>query len=228
MSINVYWACLEDEWMRAIEPQPVWEKIQKTPLAINSGLRFCPAVKDYMKNVYSLHSIYDYNFSIQDDKVVTNMYDQTFFDRHMNIRSVSEKLFSLNQWFIFFTDADSLKLEVTNAYLEDNNVTERCNIIPGAIDIGKIFRNIDFAFYLKDKFNEFKIEEGEIYYYLKFHTNEKINFIQYRHNKVLTEYLSDISNRRNYTKIKPLQTYYDMFKTKKLILKEIKNNLISN
>ena len=226
MSINVYWACIEDEWMRAEEPKPIWEKIQKSSLSVNSGLRFCPVVKDYMKNTYSISSLYDYEFSVVGEKVSSEMYDQEFFDRHVKIRSISEKLFSFNQWFIFFTDKDSLNLEITSAYFEDNNVTERCIVVPGILDIGKLFREIDFAFALKKKFNKFKIDEGEIFYYLKFHTNEKINFIQFRHSEGLVKHLSDVHKRNKYSKLKPLQFYYDVFNTKKLILKEIKNNLI--
>jgi hypothetical protein len=112
--------------------------------------------------------------------------------------------------------------------MEDNNITKKCICIPGTLDIGKWFRTTDFAFFLKKEYDSFDIKEGEIYQYIKFHTNEKIIFKQFKINTKLREYLRDINNAKNSRILKPrhLNEYYEMFKNKKQIIKEIKSNLI--
>jgi hypothetical protein len=144
------------------------------------------------------------------------------------VRSQEHRLFSFRQSFIFFTDEPSLKISLMSPFLKDNSITNDCTVIPGVFDCGQWFRNIDFAFFLKSHTNKFTIKEKQIFYYLKFHTNEKINFIQYRHgNEILAQYLKDVHNSgKNTPKAKSLLQRYKMFKNKKNILKEIRNNLV--
>jgi hypothetical protein len=112
-------------------------------------------------------------------------------------------------------------------YFEENNITDRCIVIPGELDLGKYFRNTDLAFYLKKDQDEFCIEEGEIYCYMKFHTNKKINFIQYRQTDKLNQLLIDTINaKQNKKKVFSMETFYSMFRTKKIILEEIKKNIL--
>lgn len=228
MSINVYWACIEKEWLRAETPTSVLSKLKDKRYLTDTGVIQCPAFTDTLKNIFCLRSIYDYTFEVAQDNVTSNNYDQLFFDQHVNIRSLHNKLFSFEQHFVFFTDAPSLKLTGNfQPFLELNDINERCIVIPGTFDIGKWFRNIEFAFYLKEPYSQFKISEGDIYTYLKFHTDEKINFIQYRHTEKLANILRENINVRNNTShLKNLSVYYKMFKTKKIILKEIKENIL--
>lgn len=226
MSINVYWSCIEKEWLRAKKPTPILSKIDKN--LINTGITKCPAFRNNLDNTFGLHSLYDYTFELEEGKIKSNSFDQEFFDDHLLIRSIPEKVFSFQQYYIFFTDQDSLKITGNLfPFLEDNNITDRCKVFSGEFDIGKWFRNLEFAFQLKRNYDSFKIEENEIYSYIKFHTQEKINFIQYRHSPMLKEFLSDVTNTKFYSnKFKDLQDYYRMFKTKKLILKEIQKNVL--
>jgi hypothetical protein len=227
MSINVYWACLNEEWMRAPGPQPVLSTFLKNNHLLETGVALCPSFKDYFKNTYSLHSIYDYNFKIENDNVFSDKYDQPFFDKHVNIRSLSEKTFSFNLWNIFITDQSSLKMTLLPPFLEDNNITKNCINFPGTYDIGKWFRNLDFAFKLKNEKNEFVIKNNEIYSYIQFHTKEKINFIQYRHDEEIGSYLIDTMNSRGYKKFATsLTEYYDIFKIKSNLIKKIKLNTL--
>ena len=232
--INVYWTCIEKEWLRAEVPEPLStsfyrdRKYDKDYPDVN--MHFCPATNEHFKNMFTLKSLYSYKFKIIDNNVVSNDYDQDFFARHVNIKSVEKKLFSFNQSFIFFTEDESLPATLSiPPYLEDNNITERCIIMPGELDIGKWFRNIDMSFYLKNKYDEFVIEEGEIFSYIKFHTDKKINFIPFRQTPKLNELLFDqINSKSNKKKIFSIDKFYSIFNTKKLIIKEIKDNLLEN
>ena len=100
-------------------------------------------------------------------------------------------------------------------------------IIPGGFNIGKYFRNLEFAFILKNDFNEFIVNDEDVLYYLKFYTKEKINFKQFKFNENLKQMVKDVrmanfgSNKKSNINI-----FYDKFKGKKYILNEIKQNLI--
>lgn len=228
MSIKVYWACLEDEWLRASAPESVFSNFVKNNFFENTGVHQCPAFVNSLKNTFALRSIYNYNFTVKDNSITSSFYDQNFFDEHVLIRSLSEKTFSFNQFYTFFTDEDSL-LTTGNLqpYLEKNHVNERCMVFPGTYDIGKWFRNIEFSFHLKPQYNHFTINEGDIYTYLKFHTEEKIDFVQYRHSTALVSYLREnIASKEYTTKSRNLFSYYKMLKTKKMILKEIRKNIL--
>lgn len=231
--VKVYWTCIEKEWLRAEPPQPVstlfYQDRKYTSDHPDVNMHFCPAFNDHLKNMFGIKSLYSYKFRIDPDgNVLSNDFDQDFFARHVNIKSVNKKLFSFNQSFIFFTDEDTLPTTLSiPPYLEDNNITERCMVMPGELDIAKWFRNIDMAFYLKKNYNEFIIEEGEIFSYIKFHTNKKIKFVPFRQTPKLNALLFDqIDSKINKKKIFSIDKFYKIFKTKKLILKEIKDNLV--
>jgi hypothetical protein len=231
MATIVYWSCIEKEWLRAKEPQPIYSEFIKNQKDQATGIKLCPAIKDYTKNTFSLKSIYDYCFETNENinGAFSNLYDQNFFDEHVVVRSDLDKLFTFNQYFIFFTEEKSLQMSTgLFPYLEDNNITKRCILVPGQMDIGKWFRTIEFVFYLKSKYKEFKISENEIYQYIKFNTEDKIIFKQFTTNEKIEKYLKDSTSSKNYRKKqnRPITNYYDMLKHKKHIIKEIKKNLI--
>lgn len=230
--INVYWACIENEWIRAQAPIPVSsifyndKKYDKQYPDVN--MHHCPAFNNHLSNMFALRSLYSYKFNVDSSNITSPDYDQEFFSRHVNIKSIEKRLFSFNQSFIFFTDAKSLPVTLSlPPYLENNNISARCMVLPGELDIGKWFRNTDMAFYLKEPYSEFCIEEGEVFAYMKFHTSEKINFIQYRQTDKLNSMLLDtIRSKNNKKKVFSMEKFYSLFNTKKIILKEIKENIL--
>jgi hypothetical protein len=233
MAITIYWTCLEEEWMRVKAPESVYKNFVKDSKNQKNNIIFCPATKDYMKNIFSIKSLYDYNFIINpeedDNAAFSDLYNQKFFDDHVLVRSKKDKLFSFSQRISFFTEEKSLLMSAgISPFLEDNNITKRCIVIPGTFDIGKWFRQIEFAFYLKEYFNEFKIEENEIFQYIKFNTEEKIIFKQFKVNSKLQDFFNDIDGARKSRKsnLRLLSEYYSMMKNKKIIIKEIKNSLV--
>jgi hypothetical protein len=226
MTIKVYYSCLENERFRFKSPEPVIKNFIKSKNFFETGIEKCPAFKDSIKNTFSLQSIYDYSFDVYENRVESKMYDESFFDRHVEIRSLKEKTFSFNQWITFFTEENSLEL-TTNIFpfLEENNITKNCIMPPGKYDIGKWFRNIEFVFKLKEESNTFTINEDEVYQYIKFETNEKIELIPYFHDEEIEFLLKHIMKTKNYTdKKRNLQSYYEFYKIKKILTKKIKNN----
>jgi hypothetical protein len=231
MAINVYWAYAGARWQLAEEPELVssiyYKKRMWDPNDLKTQVSFCPAIKKPFENLFAMKSLYDYEFEVTPDGVRTKMYDREFFEKQVVIRSLENRFFSYSQNFMFFTDEPSL--EVTfgiSPYLEDNNVVQRCMQIPGSLNIGKWFRATDMPFYLRKDYNSFKIERGEIYNYVQFHTSEKINFKQFRFTDNL-EKMMDEGFALNFNRyMKTLENYYKAFKNKKFILREIKENLV--
>ena len=229
-AINVFWACPEKEWMYAKEPDKISDifysrfKADENPY---SHINRCPSFNGSLKNLFALRSLYNYNFQIVDNNLISNLYNQEFFNSHITIRSINQKFFSFSNKFIFFTDEPSLNVTFYEyPFLEDNNITQRCMIPSGMFDIGKWFRPTEFAFFLKKDFNEFKIERNEIYSYMRFHTKNKINFKQFRFNSTFVPFITDGLEITNFN-LKTLENFYSLFKNKKFIIKEIKNNLIN-
>jgi hypothetical protein len=216
--------------MRAEEPAAVLPEFIRNDKMSESRIPLCPAFRNELHNVFGIKSIYDYEFSVNAEtrEVSTTIYDQKFYNRHVIVRSMKERIFSFSQEMIFFTDESSLLMSGDLfPYLEDNNITERCIVYPGQFDIGRWYRPVEFAFKLKDRYNTFKIEAGEIYQYIRFHTDNNIKFIQFRDTPKLNGMLKDITETRSYKKgIFSLDYYYERFKLKKLIMKEIKENLL--
>lgn len=227
MTINVYWACLEEEWMRAESPELILPNFIKK-YSGEKSLISCPAFRNALSNIYSIKSIYDYEFSYSNNITTSDMYNQSFFDKHVITRNTEERIFSFSQEFIFFTDHASLMMTGNlMPYMERNNITKNCIPIPGHYDIGKWFRPTEFAFFMPKDINEFKIFQGEIYQYIQFHTNEDINLIQFRPSSNILNLLGDITGSRKHKKITPnINYFYKTFKLKKHILKEIKENIV--
>lgn len=230
MTTTVYWACLEDEWMAAKAPDPVSSTFYKKDLLDSrtemSSVAPCPGFNSNLKNVFALRSLYDYSFTVSGSEVRTEKYDQEFFESHVLIRSLEKKLFSFKNRYIFFTDAPDLEVTLYEyPYLEDNNITKACIPITGKFNIGKWFRNSDYAFYLKKDYDTFTIEQGEIYSYIRFHTEEPILFKQFRYSSKFDSYQKDCYSLTKLG-LKQFNKYYSTFKIKNLVLRDIEENLI--
>jgi len=231
MSINVYWTSSEKEWILATPPENVISTFHKKdlidPERPDSHIHYCPAFNSNFKNVYTMKSLYDYEFTLENDRISSTYHDQSFFENHVIVRSAEKRFFSFMNSYLFFTDEPSLKVTFYEyPCLEDNNITQRCMPVAGQFDIGKWFRETEFAFYLKDSYQSFKIEKDEVYGYMRFHTDEKINFIEFdytdRLRKIHRESLEAV---RRFSRFKKLEQYYRIFRHKKVILKEIKENI---
>ena len=217
--------------MEAEEPASVYTKIKSDKFVDKkqhfTRLDMCPSIKQRCKNTFELKSIYDYNFSVSGDEVYTDMYDETFFKSHVTIRDVNKKMFSFSTRYVFFTDNESLKVNFyEHPFLEHNNITQRCTVIPGSFDIGKWFRNTEFAFYLKPEVDTFKIEKNEVFAYFTFLTDEKINFKQFAYDEQISSFLNDGINIVSRYRYPSLLNYYKSFKNKKRILSYINKNLV--
>lgn len=237
MAINIYWCLIDQNWLAAKSPDLVVGKFFAENLKTNSesiiSINRCPATFDELNNTYNIYSLYDYDFTINQHSdgsygVVSSKFDQEFLERMVVVRDAKYKLFSYREAYVFFTDEDSLEASISlPPFLENNNIMQRCRVLPGRMDVGKWFRNIDFAFFLKPEYDTFRIEKDEIFCYTKFHTKEKINFRQFMWTNRLGDYSDTCQSIfRVRSPLTKLENYYKFFKHKKHILKEVKKNLL--
>lgn len=233
MSIVVYWANAEKEWMRAETPELVSKSfyskniIEKNNPKLN--LNYCPGFNENLKNLYAIKSIYDYSIILEPNHAYSNFYDQKFYDDHVLIRSLEKKAITFSQKNIFFTEHNTLKMTAYEyPFFEQNEITKRCILIPGKFDIGKWFRPLEFPFFLKNDFDTFVVNEGDIMYYVRFHTEEKIILKQFMITDKLYDMIdSTVNISINRTKMfNNFNLFYNKLRHKPLIIKEIKENLI--
>jgi hypothetical protein len=229
---TIYWTSLEDEWIRAEDPVSISSKYfpDNTNLLDGvSGVSSCPAVKDYMKGLFGLRSMYDYSFEIREDGMLySEVYDQNFFNKHVLVRDQDKRFFSFQQEFIFFSDTPGTKMVgLLPPFLEDNYTSKFCSPIVGEFDIGTWFRPLDFAFYLRSDVNQFRIDHGEIYSYLHFDSGERLNFKKFYPSDTIRE-LATAHAAANKNKTTPfsMEKYYDVAIDPEVILREIRRALV--
>lgn len=233
--IIVYWGISHLESKAAarfVEPVSLTSHFFKGKNIKDYGYKACPSFLDFTNNVFVLKSPYKYNFTIKDNgDVRSELYDQLFFDTHVLVRSIPSQLFSLRPFMLFCTEEESLTMSLEHPWFDNNSYTQRCITIPGQIDIGKYFRSLDFAFHLNKEFKEFNIEEGDPFYYLRFHTKRKIIFKRFMFTTKILDYSQYVWNIKESTvkKFRPMEYFYKIYNRynyKKHIMKEIKENLV--
>lgn len=191
----------------------------------------CPAFIQQLKNVYSLLFPFDYGLSFDWEKEYckSDYFDQDCFDTHVEIREFVSKTFSLHYPYLFFCE-EELVVEATSAYTADNDFVNKTMIIPGRFDIGRWFRPIDCTFIVKDNVDKIDWKRNQDFCHLNFRTDKKIILKRFFATHNLLDMVNQIVASRDYKKIDGTIDYlYDIFESsgiKKLILKEIKENLL--
>lgn len=241
--MDVYWT-IPQKWpdkspiplLSFPHPESVRSMINKWPVSAPherlSDFRLCPAIQSLTNNMYALKFPFEYNLALSDDdqNISSTMYNQDFFNRIVTVRSMQDRLFSLHIHYLFMCE-ESLEMEIVPAYLSENNFTNSTLLISGQFDIGNWARPTDCAFILKKNVRNVKISRGDDWCYVKFLTDKNITLKEFLPSERFLElYLSNVQSKHTMSnKIKPLTFWYDLYKTtkiKKILLKEVKENLI--
>jgi len=185
----------------------------------------CPAFTSLIKNTFVVRSNHDYEIQWDKEKLnfKSSVYDQIYFNKYLNVRNIETGLISYLQPNIFLFAEKSLEMELFPAFM--HNTLNRHTVIPGKYNIGKHFRKLECAiqFFHSDTI---KIKENDALYYIRFLTDEKIEFKRFMIDEKSFQPLINyfIEKRKHVQRILPLKWYYDRSIREK-ILKEIKNNL---
>jgi hypothetical protein len=104
----------------------------------NHQVSQCPAVKEYLKNVFIVKSTYQYDFNWTGSDIASTMYDQKFFNNYIIARNVNTGLLSYTgNTPMFISESDDLNMSLENPYLHDNDISRNLFVIPGKFNIGK-------------------------------------------------------------------------------------------
>ena len=189
-------------------------------------IKNCPAFRHHFKNTFSFKSLYDYSFSINRENETThsNDYDQDFFDHIFITRDIRSGLVSIKLNYLHIIPEEPVEVSQIHPTLGKGELAKHSNIVPGTFNPYHHPRPIESAFWLsKDKYN---IKQNDDLFYLKFHTNKKINLKRIHLDKDIIRLMTNFSYKRNYTKsIFSLSKWYELGKrmnTSKRILSIIK------
>lgn len=247
-TITVYWAPAlfnkedGDSWeMFYSEPEPVLAKLMGDSKA-RSQIRSCPAVKDILKNTYSINSTLEDIFPLDENfwrilesapyndssvvplnsKVAIMKPRESSFPGYVNINYMLS--------WLFFAD-EPLEVEFTAPYFPAETVSDGALFSPGRMDIGKWYRPFNLDIHLDKNANLFKILEGQQLVYLKFNTDKKIVFKRYVMTRKLQSLAREFTNAPNlFGRNLPLSKRYDLAKRTQIleiVASEIKKNVVS-
>jgi len=193
----------------------------------------CPAFRKSLENIYCGMASVPFTLNFNEQGLYLNDPSQgELFNKLVVVRSIQDRIFSWNTRHIFFTDTESLDMTLYAPHMEDNDFTNNTTLVSGVFDIGKWFRPAESTFIVKSGNRTVTINENDPLYYLKFHTEEKIQFKRFICTPEIYSYASLSVQSRKYhpNTATTLDWYYNIFgkhkKFKNLILKKIKENLI--
>ena len=163
----------------------------KFPQGGINGHMKCPAFKDFLYNCYVLLFPYDLHLRLNpvsqsfsiiessvdlDSEMILVRWGQQYADTRVVI--------SLNPYILFDATEDVL-MEVSPAFLHAVEPRLQClTPVPGAFNIGRWFRPIDFTFELSMTNQDIELHKGDPLIYLRFKTpnNESIRISQHPFN----------------------------------------------
>ena len=234
--VVIYWSYGDENQIRAEKPCPVIATYLKDKDLNLYQYARCPSFIEIYNNTFGLKSLFswDITFNNNNDNPLinpNNFTPQDFLNKQLFIRDLTTRTVSITIPYFFLTREDSLEMEYMTSGMENNSFNETAILINGKLDIGQYARTLDCAWHARK--NEFKMDVGDIYAYVKFRTDKKIIFKQFLWNNDIQEAVHGLSIQRGtqeaFRNFKPLKAYYkeqQRMKVKERTLKLIEENLL--
>jgi hypothetical protein len=138
----------------------------------------CKPTQQYMKNLYVFYSPnnVDYKMPIPEE----NDFEIKRLGVHRDLVEAwaDTKNVVLKPSFYLWCEK-SLQVSITSPYMHNSVLCKSGFIVPAIIDINEWYRRTQPCLQTYPGIKSFNWEKGEPIFYLKFHTDEKINFIEY-------------------------------------------------
>ena len=189
----------------------------------------CYALQDHVKNTFIYRSPVSMKVTYTGD-------DRKYIISGINVDNQEEfnllidnpDAESIYQLFIGFglnilSEEDSLPMSVHPANYHETDVS-RFPIVTGSYDCGKWFRPIHLSIF-NPKEKDFEIKRGDALFYIKFHTNDKVQLERFNMNEEILSHVASTVEVKKYLKSTKLNKLYELYKKSKLkplLLKEIK------
>lgn len=215
------------------EPVQLYKELndrRETSTPAKSNILSCPASSTRFKNTYifkntlTTHYLFKNGESLSQNKNYINM----SIVRPPSIKN--NLMVALRMNWVFFTDEDSLTMHLNPPYFNKYSYSDYGVLCSGGFDIGKWFRPIALEFNLWDNVKEFKVLDEEPLFYVEFITDRPVILKRfYMSDEVRSFVTASTISVKTMGEWLPLKKRYEQFKrtkSKEIILKEIKSNLI--
>ncbi len=229
--MNIYWAAMPNEIISPLKFDNPSPAIKHFPKTSGSNVNKCPAMIDYHKNTYALKFPISYNLTIAaDGEVLTGDHTKEILEYLLTIRSQDEKLYSLNFNSLFVSD-EPCEIEVFTPTTVKNSFIKNTFLVPGLYDIGQWIRPLECAFFVDKEGAKLDINEGDVWAYIRFKTDEPINMHRFFFTPEMYPLLEAISRSvwpatKN---VRKLEVFYHMLRRsgyKANFIRKIKENLV--
>jgi hypothetical protein len=230
---TVYWAPVFDEqnWnMLYPDLTNLYDQIRPYKTSTKSGNFFyCPSFTSLAENTFVLENPIAGSYKIINNQVVSrdNTSSITAWTQHAPSMEGCNMLTYGMKW-IFFSE-DDVELTLVSPFFGNADHLQYGNVMPGKLNISKWFRSISLEYNLHKGVNEFNVKNGESLAYIVFNTNKKVSLQRFEMNDKLHSYRLSTGMSTVWEPWAPLVARYNRFvasRTNKLVLNEIKKNLI--
>lgn len=242
MTINVYWAKAiapgsgERHFISGLRfPEPVFlHKHIDYKEYLGPELTHCPGMVDEMKRTIVVKSPVTVSLEYKDQgNLKVHSQDPEFGSIFFGQPQGKNGIHQLGFGYIFFADKPLMATNLP-AYYDVNGYTENVQALCGSYDIGRWLRpGVRPLFQMKPDKKKVDIREGDALMYVKFNTDEKINFIEFSTHELdqmgFHSPINDCITLKNQKPPTPLWKCYEYFDNARMsqkVLKIIKRNII--
>ena len=178
----------------------------------------CPAFTDTMKNTYVLKFPFSFKIKINQETGGIESDSPELVKTYFIPPTDKSGIMQIQLGTLFFAEKSCVATQ-HHPYLHNNNITQNVNVLQGEFDIGKWFRPINLAFVINSPKKEIVLDfkRGDVYSYLRFHTNEKIKIFEFEKDDQIQEIVGRCLSLK-FAKTggnMPLQDAYNSFLRKK-------------
>lgn len=237
-SVKIYWSPhdrdMSDEYNWNIlyeEPVSLFKFYSKNNNVYNTENNFlqCPSVRNLFRKTFLIKNPIRTHVSV-DDNGDFNILSKNYINLESTRQPTIENniLFKYQHSFYFFSEED-ITLKLSSPFFNNSPHMKYGAVVPGEVNIGSWFRSINFEFNLWENNNEMLIEEEEPIAYISFDTDKKIDLVRFKMTNGLYKIANTNSISPNWESKVPLSKRYSRFKktkTNKIVLNEIKKNLV--
>ena len=187
---------------------------------------FCPAFQNVAQKTFVIKNPIQSSFDISNRKVEVK--SKNFIHPEIEHQPCinNNTLLTYGLRYIFFSEND-INMTITSPYFTQSKHLQYGSLVPAKLNIGSWFRVINLEFNLWG--NKFEIDKDESIAYVSFDTDSNVKLKRFEMSPLLHKYAASCGSSSKWESFVPLSERYKRFKqtrTNKLVLKEIKENLI--
>lgn len=181
--MKVYWAPLDNKEMNLTlayyEPSRLANNI---PVDLrDSGYYKCPAFMETVKNTFALKSPISLDIDFNPSKQLASAGNENLFNLKARIDDATDhRIVQFGFNYLFFAEKP-LRMTQMHPYLHHNTFTDNGNTLLGEFDVGRWLRPLQASFIINPKIKDYsyRIKRGDIYSYIRFNTDEKIELVNF-------------------------------------------------